>query len=96
MKFWSTLSSAIFTGEREWAWRRRIIFVGCALALAGVIQSIWIEKDHAWGAVVMAQCWTAFGATLAVYVGLAVTDDHLKRETERKIEATQQTGTPQS
>lgn len=81
---WRALSASVFIGDPAWAWRRRVIFAGCALALAGVVQAVWIEKDHAWGAVVLAQSWTAFGATVAIYVGLAVTDEHLKRETERK------------
>lgn len=84
MSLWQRLSDATFTGDRAWAWRRRVIFAGCALALAGVVQAVWFEKDHAWGAVVLAQSWTAFGATVAIYVGLAVTDEHLRRETDRK------------
>ena len=83
---WSAIGNAIFTGERSWAWRRRVIFAGCTLALASVVQAVWFEPDHAWGAVVLAQSWTAFGAVLAVYVGGALTDDHFKRESERKAQ----------
>ncbi len=81
---WQTLAGAVFTGEKSWAWRRRMVFAGCATFLAGVIHAIWFDHDLAHATMVMTNCATGFGATLAIYVGLAVTDEHLKRETERK------------
>lgn len=81
---WQALANGIFIGDRNWAWRRRVTFIGCAMALAGVAQAVWFEPDHAWGAVVLSQSWTAFGATLAIYAGLAVADDKFKRDSERK------------
>lgn len=93
---WRALGAAIFTGDRSWAMRRRMVFAGCAVFLAGVVHSIWFDGDLSHATMVMTNCATGFGATLTIYVGLAVTDDHLKRETERKIEATQQTGATQT
>jgi hypothetical protein len=84
MALWQALGNAIFTGERTWAWRRRMVFAGCAVFLAGVVHSSWFDPDLAHATMVMTNCATGFGATLGIYVGLAVTDDHLKRETERK------------
>jgi hypothetical protein len=78
-----TLLRAIFVGDPEWAWRRRVTFAGCAVALWGVIHAILFEPDHAWGAVVLTNCWAAFGATLTIYATLATYDKH----SERKIEA---------
>lgn len=80
------LSHAIFTGDREWAWRRRIVLWGCLVYLAGIVNAIWFDRDLAHATMIMGACSTGFAATLATYVGLAVADDHLKRETARKAE----------
>lgn len=83
---WRAFAAALMAGDPNWAWRRRVIFAGCTLAMASVVQAVWFEPDHQWGAVVLAQSWTAFGATLAIYVGGALTDDHFRRETDRKAQ----------
>lgn len=80
MSFWQRFSDAIFTGERSWAWRRRITFAGCIVALASVAKAVWWESDKAWAAVLLAQSWAAFGATMALYVAAAGYDDHQKRK----------------
>lgn len=85
---WQHLSKAIFTGERSWAWRRRMVFAGCAVFLGGVANSIWWDHDVAHATMVMSNCTTGFATTLATYVGLAVADEHLKRETDRKAAQT--------
>lgn len=77
---WRALQHAIFTGDRNWAWRRRMTFAGCAVALFGVLHAILWEPDHAWGAVVLTNCCALFGATLTIYAGLATVDDNLKRK----------------
>lgn len=51
------------------------------MALAGVAKATWFEPDKAWAAVLLAQSWTAFGATLGIYVGAVLYDDHQKRKT---------------
>lgn len=84
MNFWQALYSGFFAGERSWAWRRRMVFIGCAVFLAGVVNSIWFDQDLAHATMVLTNCATGFGATLTIYAGLAVVDDNLKRETERK------------
>lgn len=79
---------AIFPpSDPNWAWRRRVAFAGCTMALSGVAKATWFEPNHEWGAILLAQSWAAFAATAGLYFGLAVTDAHLKRETERKAEA---------
>lgn len=80
VNFWRLIGHAVFTGDRGWAWRRRVTFAGCATALACVVQATWFETDRQWAAVLLAQSWTAFGATLAIYVGAAGYDDHQKRK----------------
>lgn len=80
MSLWRLLGAAIFTGERSFAWRRRVTFAGCAMALAGVAKAVWWTPDKQWAAVLLAQSWAAFGATLAVYVAAAGFDDHQKRK----------------
>ena len=72
--------AAIFVGEKSWAWRRRVLFTGCAVALSGVATAQWFTADTAWAAVLLAQSWTAFGATAALYAGLATYDDQKKRQ----------------
>jgi hypothetical protein len=86
MSVWARLGDAIFTGDRAWAWRRRTAFAGCAVFLAGVVNSIWFDPDLPHATMVMSNCVTGFGATFAAYAGLAVADDHFKRETERKAQ----------
>lgn len=83
MSLLRTIHHAIFTGDRNWAWRRRMAFLGCGVALYGVLHAILWETDHAWGAVVLTNCWAAFGATMITYAGLATADDHLKRKQEQ-------------
>lgn len=86
---WQAMGNAIFTGERSWAWRRRMAFAGCGIFLAGCIHGIWVDPVLEHASMVLTNCITGFGATLTIYVGLAVTDEHLKRETERKERAEQ-------
>jgi hypothetical protein len=76
---WRALSNAIFIGDPNWAWRRRATFAGCAVFLAGVAHAIWFDHDIAHASMVMTNCATGFGATLAIYVGMSTGDDHLKR-----------------
>ena len=81
----NTFWHAVFPpSDPAWAWRRRVIFAGCIMALLGVAKAQWFEADHSWGTVLLAQSWAAFAATAGLYLGLSVTDAHLKRETERK------------
>lgn len=84
MNLLNRISHSIFTGERSWAWRRRVTFAGCTMALAAVAKATWYEPDKAWAAVLLAQSWTAFGATLAVYFGATGFDEHQKRKLEQK------------
>jgi hypothetical protein len=79
MSLLHTLSRAIFTGNREWAWRRRGAISGGVTFLAGVIHSIWFDHDIAHASMVMTNCVTGFTAVIGVYTGAVVTDDHLKR-----------------
>ena len=83
MGFVHILAGAVFTGEKSWAWRRRVTFTGCIVFLAGVINSIWFDPNLAHATMVMSNCQTGFGATLVTYTGLAVVDDHMKRREDR-------------
>lgn len=74
------LRNVVFIGDPSWAWRRRVLFTGCAVALACVVHATWFEPDKAWAAVLLAQSWTAFGGTAALYAGLATYDDNKKRK----------------
>lgn len=80
MSLWRFIGAAVFTGERSWAWRRRVTFVGCSVALWGVVHAIKFEPDHAWGAIVLTACSGLFLSTLGVYYGAAGYDDHQKRK----------------
>lgn len=82
----SVLQAIFPPSDPTWAWRRRVTFAGCTMALSGVAKAQFFEPNHEWGAILLAQSWAAFGAILGLYLGLAVTDSHLKRETERKAE----------
>lgn len=79
---WRQLCRAIFTGDRHWAWRRRAIFASVMTCLAGIIHSIFFDHDLAHSSMVMTNCATTLLATLGIYTGAAVTDDHLKRKAE--------------
>lgn len=80
MSLWRLLGAAIFTGERSWAWRRRVTFAGCTVFLYGIVYAIRFEPDHAWGAVILSQCSLGFLSTLGIYAGAAGYDDHQKRK----------------
>jgi hypothetical protein len=79
---WRALSAAVFIGDPNWAWRRRVTFSGCAVFLAGVANAIWFDHDIAHASMVMTNCVAGFGATLAIYATLATGDDHLKRKAD--------------
>lgn len=82
-------------GDDPWFWRRSMAFTGCAFFLVSSAYAILLVPTDRMTAI-LSFCVPAFGATFAAYAGLAVADDHMKRETARKVEATQQTGTPQA
>jgi hypothetical protein len=84
MSFLERLGDAIFTGERSWAWRRRMAFAGCSVFLWGIVYAIRFEPDTARMTAILSFCVPGFGTTFAAYAGLAGLDDHLKRETARK------------
>ncbi len=83
---WQSLHHAIFLpgSDPTWSWRRRMAFAGCAVFLSGVLKTIWWPGDIAHDSMVMTNCVTGFGATLALYAGLAVADDKFKRDSEAK------------
>lgn len=81
------LAASIFVGDVTWAWRRRMAFAGCGVFLAGVVHSIFFDRDLAHAAMVMTNSVAGFGATLTIYAGLAVADDKFKRDTEAKTQA---------
>lgn len=84
---WQALRQAIFLpgSDPSWAWRRRMAFAGCAVFLSGILKVVWWPSgDLPHDTMVMANCATGFGATLALYAGLAVADDKFKRDSEAK------------
>ena len=78
--FWSSLSAAIFTGDREWAWRRRVAISSAATMLAGIINSAFFDHDLAHATMVMSNCQTGLALVLSIYVAGAITDDKFKRD----------------
>jgi hypothetical protein len=70
--------------DPTWCWRRRMAFFGCSVFLGGIAHSVWFDGDFTHSSMVMTFCTAGFQATLATYVGLAVTDDHLRRKSEDK------------
>jgi hypothetical protein len=76
------LGRAIFTGNREWAWRRRGAISGGAMGLAGIATAIWWDTDIAHSSMVMTNSITLFLGSLTAYTGAVVVDDHLKRKVE--------------
>ncbi len=72
--------------DDPWFWRRSMAFVGCAFFLASSGYAILWVPDTARMTAILSFCVPAFGATFGAYAGLAVADDHMKRETERKAE----------
>ncbi len=81
---WRALGAGIFTGDRSWAWRRRVTFAGCAVFLAGIANSIWFDHDLAHATMVMTNCCVGFAGTLTIYAGLSTVDDHLQRVEDRR------------
>ena len=79
------LLRAIFPhSDPTWQWRRRMAFAGCGVFLSGILKVIWWSGDIAHDSMVMTNCAAGFGATLALYAGLAVADDKFKRDSEAK------------
>lgn len=79
MSLWQKLSDAIFTGDREWAWRRRAALASVLVELAGILHSTFFDFEVEHAALVMNSCQAGLATTLGIYVAGAVTDDHLKR-----------------
>lgn len=78
-----SLLATFFRGDPSWKWRRLMAFSGCAVFLSGVAKAIWLPGgDIAYDSMVMTNCVTGFGATMALYAGLAVADDKFKREND--------------
>ncbi len=76
---WRFLRRAIFTGDREWAWRRRFCIAGGLVALASFANAAFVDHDPVHSALVIAAARDLYIAILGVYVAGAVADDHLKR-----------------
>jgi hypothetical protein len=81
---WGAISRAIFVGDPNWAWRRRVTFVGCTVFLGGIINSIWFDHDPVHSTMVMSNCQVGFLGTLGIYAGFATANDHLQRMEDRR------------
>lgn len=80
MSLWQQLADAIFTGDREWAWRRRLALSAGAANISGILNSTFWDHDQAHATMVMSNCQTGLLAVLTIYVAAAVTDDQLRRK----------------
>lgn len=82
MSFLRTLQSAIFTGDRDWAWRRRIVIVTVAACLAGLARCTYWPMDAVTVALVLGTYKEILVLVIGLYVGGAIADAHLKRKTD--------------
>lgn len=73
---------AIFVGDANWAWRRRVALSSAAVMLAGILNSIFWDKDLAHATMIMTNCMTGLTLVFTVYVGGAIVDDQYKRKTD--------------
>lgn len=80
MSLLHTLSRAIFTGDKSWAWRRRMSLSGAAVGLAGFCHGTWFDHDIAHASIVLTNAIALFAAAVGAYTGAIVVDDHLKRK----------------
>jgi hypothetical protein len=79
-----SFSSAIFIGDKQWALRRRALFVSLVTMLAGIINSIFFDPVMEHASLVLRECKDGLLVVLGLYVTGVVADDHLKRQTEQK------------
>ena len=70
---------AVFIGDTQWAWRRRIAVSGAGTMLVGILHSIFFDENLAHASMITTNCVTGFGVIMSIYVGGVVGDDHLKR-----------------
>ncbi len=75
----NALLKAIFPpSDKDWTWRRRMAFTGCAVALFGIIHAIRFEPDKAWAGVVLIQSIGMWGLTMGIYYGGAAVSEKTK------------------
>jgi hypothetical protein len=84
MSLWRALGDAIFTGDREWAWRRRVAITSAAVMHACIIDASFFDKDLAHSTMVMSNALQGLTLVMTIYVAGAVVDDKFKRDNERK------------
>jgi hypothetical protein len=84
MSIWQTLGSAIFTGNREWAWRRRIAICSAATMHACFIQAAFFDTDLAHATMVMGNALQGLTLVFTIYVAGAVADDKFKRDSQQQ------------
>lgn len=89
---WQSISNAVFCGDRNWAWRRRVAITTSITFQAGILYAIFWDADLAHATMVMSNCVTGQAGVLAIYVGGGVADDHLKRYKEPTTKTTQPKG----
>ena len=77
-----SILGAIFVGDVNWAWRRRVAVSTTAVLLAGILNSIFWDHDLAHSTMVMNSCVEGLWLVFTIYVGAAVIDDHMKRRVE--------------
>ena len=78
---------AIFVGDAQWAWRRRVALSSAAVMLAGILNSIFWDRDLAHATMIMTNCMTGLTLVFTVYVGGAVWDDNNKRKVDPSQES---------
>jgi len=84
MNFWQTLGNAIFTGDREWAWRRRMALASGFTMLACILNSTFWDHDLQHSSMVMTNAIAGLGLVMTIYVGGSIADAKFKRDTEQK------------
>lgn len=70
---------AIFPGDDTWLWRR----VSCISSVGTLLYAIVVATNKGDSATV-GQLVIGLGATLGIYTGSVVADDHLKRKEDAK------------
>ena len=84
MRLWQALGNAIFTGDREWAWRRRVAITSAVVWHACIIKAAFFDADIAHSTMVMSNAVPGLALVMTIYVGGSIADAKFKRDNEQK------------
>jgi hypothetical protein len=78
--------AGLFPDDGSWVWRRRVAVASSLVMMAGIVNSIFFDRDLAHSTMVMDRCQEGLALVLTIFVAGYVIDSHSRRKAESQAQ----------